>query len=676
MPFSEAAPGLWLASAGASRLAATLLVGALLLRFSGAGAIRLRFWGAAWIGLAAQVVGSMAVSLAETDLGSPVFFVGVVMSSVGTYGYLLGLILGASELPEQRPLSEASRNRLAAGALGLALLGMAGFYVAPVLPAAASALRHDLALVTRVIVCAAVAHRLGRGRPRFGTGRWLVCLSLVLQGGQAAVHVALRITRPGSPIEGGLSGVVIAGLMGLGMLACLLDDDHQEIARASAEVLRASAIDGLTGLLNKSAFVQATDARLNRASPAGLGFGIVFLSLNRLAGINHSLGHATGDRILRASAERLRVSLRDGDEIGRVGGDEFAVLIGGVGQKDDMVSVAHKLEEVMRRPFEIDGRELSVTASVGVSVCPDDALDAATLLDQACTAAHRVKDRVGGRVGIYSRGMNAGALERLSLEHDLRHAVDRGELVLYFQPLFRLPGATVRGFEALLRWRHPRFGLIGAEVIVSLAETTGLIHGIGRWALRSACSTIEGMRRSGQEPLVLSANVSAHQLMAADLAGHVEEALRESGLPASQLEIEITETAAIDNVQTAREHLLRLKAMGVSIAIDDFGTGYSSLAYLRSLPLDTIKIDRSFIRDVGVDPGDGALVTTIIALAQGRDLRVVAEGVETEEQLKFLIARGCDYAQGYLLARPLPPEEVRDYATFGSREIEETLVVD
>jgi EAL domain-containing protein (putative c-di-GMP-specific phosphodiesterase class I) len=313
---------------------------------------------------------------------------------------------------------------------------------------------------------------------------------------------------------------------------------------------------------------------------------------------------------------------------------------------------------------------------VGVSVYPDDALDAATLLDQACTAAHRVKDRVGGRVGVYSRGMNAGALERLSLEHDLRQAIDRNELVLYFQPLFRLPGATVRGFEALLRWRHPRFGLIGAEVIVSLAETAGLIHAIGRWALRSACSTIEGLRRSGQESLVLSANVSAHQLMADDLASHVEEALRESGLPAAQLEIEITETAAIDNVQTAREHLLRLKAMGVSIAIDDFGTGYSSLAYLRNLPLDTIKIDRSFIRDVGVDLGDGALVTTIIALAQGRDLRVVAEGVETEEQLKFLIARGCDYAQGYLLARPLPPEELRDYAPFGSREIEETLAVD
>ncbi len=674
MPFSDVSPGLWLAPGGASRLAATLLVGALLLRFSGAGAIRLRFWGVAWIGLAAQVVGSMAVSFAEWDRTSPVFFLGVVASSAGTYGYLLGLILGACELPEQRRLSEAWRNRLTAGALGLALLGMAGFYVEPLLPAAGSALRHDLALITRVMVCGAVAHRLARDRPRFGTGRWLVGLSLILQGGQAAAHLALRITRPGAEVEGGLSGVVIAGLMGLGMLACLLDDDHQEIARASAEVLRASAIDGLTGLLNKAAFVRAADARLNRPAPAG--FGIVFLALNRLAGVNHSLGHATGDRILRASGERLRVSLRDGDEIGRVGGDEFAVLIGGVGQKDDVISVAHKLEEVMRRPFEVDGRELSVTASVGVSIYPGDALDAATLLDQACTAAHRVKDRVGGRVGIYSRGMNAGALERLSLEHDLRQAIDRNELVLYFQPLFRLPGATVRGFEALLRWRHPRFGLIGAEVIVSLAETTGLIHAIGRWALRSACVTIQGLRQAGHESLVLSANVSAHQLMAEDLASHVEEALRESGLPAAQLEIEITETAAIDNVQTARDHLLRLKAMGVSIAIDDFGTGYSSLAYLRKLPLDTIKIDRSFIRDVGVDLGDGALVTTIIALAQGRDLRVVAEGVETEEQLKFLIARGCDYAQGFLLARPMPPEEVPDYVPVGSLALRETVSVE
>ncbi|MBX7185812.1 MAG: bifunctional diguanylate cyclase/phosphodiesterase [Vicinamibacteria bacterium] len=672
---SEGASSMWLAPAGASRLAATLLVGALLLRFSGAGAVRLRFWGAAWIALAVQVVGSMAVSFAEADRSSPVFFLGVVASCIGTYGYLLGLILGASELPEQRPLSAAARQRLISAAIGLGLLGMVGFYVAPILPAAASALRHDMSLVSRFIVCAAVAHRLGQDRPRFGTGRWLVGLSLVLQGGQAAAQLVLRITQPGAPVDGGLSGVVIAGLMGLGMIACLLDDDHQAIARASAEVRRASAIDGLTGLLNKAAFVDAADARLNRPAPMG-GFGIVFLALNRLAGVNHSLGHATGDRILRASGERLRMSLRDGDEIGRVGGDEFAALIGGVGQKDDVISVAHKLEEVMRRPFEVDGRELSVTASVGVSVYPDDALDAATLLDQACTAAHRVKDRVGGRVGVYARGMNAGALERLSMEHDLRQAIDRNELVLYFQPLFRLPSATVRGFEALLRWRHPRFGLIGAEVIVSLAETTGLIHAIGRWALKSACITVEGLRKEGHEPLVLSANVSAHQLMAEDLAGHVEEALRESGLPAAHLEIEITETAAIDNVQTARDHLLRLKAMGVSIAIDDFGTGYSSLAYLRNLPLDTIKIDRSFIRDVGVDLGDGALVTTIIALAQGRDLRVVAEGVETEEQLKFLIARGCDYAQGFLLARPMPPEDLAGFLPKGALELEETVSVD
>jgi len=676
MSFPDGASALWLAPAGASRLAATLLVGALLLRFSGTGAVRLRFWGAAWIGLALQVVGSMTVSIAEHDRASFAFFAGVVASCAGAYGYLLGLILGAAELPEQRPLTSASRDRLVVGAVGLALLAMIGFYSAASFPLEASVLRSDLLLISRIGVCSIVAYQLIRDRPRFGTGRWLVGLSLVLQAGHAASQVFPRIAGSGAPAEGTLSGVVISGLMGIGMIACLLDDDHREIQRASAEVLRASAADGLTGLLNKSAFVRAADTRLLRASSVGPGFGVVFLSLNRLADVNHSLGHATGDRILRAAGERLRMSLRDGDEIGRVGGDEFAVLIGGVGQKDDAISVAHKLEEVMRRPFEVDGRELSVTASVGVSVYPDDALEAATLLDQACTAAHRVKDRVGGRVGIYSRGMNAGARERLSLEHDLRHAIDRDELILYFQPLFRLPSATVRGFEALLRWRHPRFGLIGADVIVSLAETTGLIHAIGRWALRSACTTIEGLRRSGQESLVLSANVSAHQLMAPDLATHVEEALRESGLPPAHLEIEITETAAIDNVQTAREHLLRLKSMGVSIAIDDFGTGYSSLSYLRNLPLDTIKIDRSFIRDVGVDLADGALVTTIIALAQGRDVRVVAEGVETEEQLKFLIARGCDYAQGYLLSRPLPPEEVAGYPPLGARELEENWSLD
>ncbi len=368
MSLSDGASSLWLAPAGASRLAATLLVGALLLRFSGAGAVRLRFWGAAWIGLAAQVVGSTAVSLADGDRASLAFFTGVVASCAGTYGFLLGLILGASELPEQRPLSIVARRRLVAGAILLALLGVIGFYIAPLLPAAGSALSHDLVLMVKFAVCASVAYRLGRDQPRFGTGRWLVCLSLLLQAGQSAAEVVLHAGPLSAPASSSLSGIVIAGLMGLGMIACLLDDDHKEIARASAEVRRASTVDGLTGLLHKAAFIQTADARLIRASPLGLGFGIVFLSLNRLAGVNHSLGHATGDRILCASGERLRASLRDGDEVGRVGGDEFAVLIGGVGQKEDVISVAHKLEEVMRRPFEVDGRELSVTASVGVSV--------------------------------------------------------------------------------------------------------------------------------------------------------------------------------------------------------------------------------------------------------------------------------------------------------------------
>ena len=642
----------------AARFAASLFVAALLLRFSRANAIQLRFWGAAWICLALQVLGGPAeLTAAAPDQPSILFHASALASAVGGYGYLVCLILGAFELPGRTPLGPHPRTALIAGGAGLAVISFLGFYIDPASSSVLFARRH-LPLIARLVACFVVAGHLAAGRPRIATGRWFVGLGLVLQGLQSLIHLALRVARPDAPIQSSHVGVVIAGLTGLGMIACLLDHDRQEIFLASAEVIRASALDALTGLSNQTSFVALAQRRMSEDPISNEALGVVFLALNRLGSINQSLGHAAGDRILRATADRLRTSVRDGDDVARVGGDEFAILVTGARSQDDVVAVANKLEEVMRRPFDLSGRELSVTVSIGVSVFPHDATDAASLLDHACTAAHRVKDSRASRIGVYSKGMSADALERLSLEGDLRRALERDELVLYFQPLFRLPGATVRGFEALLRWRHPRFGLIGADSVISLAESTGLIHTIGPWALRTACDRIERLRQEGQDTLRLSVNVSAHQLMAPDLVTHVSTALGESGLPGTHLEIEITESAAIDNLQTAREHLQRLKAMGVSIAIDDFGTGYSSLAYLRSLPIDTIKIDRSFIRDIAVDLGDGALVTTIIALAQGRDLCVVAEGVETEEQLHFLISRGCDYAQGYLLARPLPPEEL------------------
>jgi|CXWL01.1.fsa_nt_gi diguanylate cyclase (GGDEF)-like protein len=643
---------------GASRFATTFLVGALLMRFSGPRGGRLMYWGVAWIALGVQVAGSTLVAATMFRHESLGFQLGALLASVGTFGYLAGLILGVHDLPEQAPLVASHRDGLFLSVAILTALTVIGFRLSAEPTAFSDALRYHLPLISRASVCALVAHRLMRHGPRFATGRWLVAVSLILQASLSLNQSALLIVRAEIPPASSLASVVLSGLMGLGMIACLLDDEHQETVRASAEARRASASDALTGLPTQASFAAEAARRLEliALAPAGPGIGIIFVALKRLGNINHSLGHAVGDRVLRAVADRLRASLRDGDVVGRVGGDEFAVLVGCVSRPADAISVAHKLEETIRRPIELDERELSITASMGVSVYPDDAADAEALLDRACTAAHRSKDAVGRRVGVYAEGMNAGARERLSLEHDLRRAIERDELVLHFQPLFRLACGSLRGFEALLRWSHPRFGLIGAEVIISLAESTGLIHVIGEWALLTACTKAEGMRGPGRENLLLCVNVSAHQLMTGDLADQVRSALEQSGLPASSLEIEITETAAIDSIQTAREHLLQLKEMGVSIAIDDFGTGYSSLAYLRSLPVDTIKIDRSFIRGVAVDLSDGALVTTIIALAQGRALRVVAEGVETEEQLRFLVNRGCDYAQGYLLSHPLPAE--------------------
>ena len=319
--------------------------------------------------------------------------------------------------------------------------------------------------------------------------------------------------------------------------------------------------------------------------------------------------------------------------------------------------MAEKVLELLRQPFAVDAQELFLTGSIGVALFPEDGGDAETLVKNADTAMYRAKEEGKDTYRLYAPGMNALALRRLAMESALRRAQANGELRLHFQPVVEIGSGRIRAVEALLRWQHPALGLVPPEEFLPLAEVTGLMTGIGSWVLGTACQQLRRWHAGGHPGLGVAVNLSARQLQQPDLADQVLRALAEAGVPPGCLNLEVTETDAMSGPESARESLRRLKQAGVLVSVDDFGTGYSSLSYLRRLPIHTLKIDKSFIRDIQSDPDDAAIVTAIIALAHNLKLEVVAEGVETAEQLEFLRAHGCDLAQGFLLAAPLPAEE-------------------
>jgi predicted signal transduction protein with EAL and GGDEF domain len=360
---------------------------------------------------------------------------------------------------------------------------------------------------------------------------------------------------------------------------------------------------------------------------------------------------------LQEVAERIDGAVREGDTVARLGGDEFTLLLSGVARAEDAAKVADKVLESLRQPIRIDGQELFITASVGISIYPDDGVDPETLVRNADAAMYRAKDQGRDAYQLYAAAMNEMAVERLALENSLRTVLARGELVLYYQPLLDLATGRIYGVEALLRWRRPGKGIVLPDEFIPVAEVTGVIVPIGPWVWRTACAQVRRWQTNGQSDLRLAVNLSARQFQQPDVAAQVLRALEETGFQPERLDLEITESYAMQNPEAAIQTLRDLKRLGVGISIDDFGVGHSSLSYLKRLPIDTLKIDRSFIRDITTDPDDAAIVTAVLALARTLKLLVVAEGVETEEQRAFLAGHGCDRAQGWLFSKAVPPEE-------------------
>lgn len=462
----------------------------------------------------------------------------------------------------------------------------------------------------------------------------------------------LSRTTPMPFLSISLADVVGSVIMALAAVLVVLEDQREEAAEATSQVEHLAYYDTLTGLPNRTLFSDRLRVALAHAQRHHYKLAVLFLDIDRFRGINDSLGHTVGDRLLRTVAARMRSTIREEDTLARFGGDEFTVLIHIVGKIEDAGKIAQKILDSLKTPIMVDEREFVVTSSVGISIYPIDGTDGETLIRNADTAMNRAKDLGGGSYHYYAATMNHKAVEALEVENGLRRALAQNEFVVYYQPLVDVASNSVYGLEALVRWQHPQLGLLRPDKFIPAAEQSGLIIPIGRWILREACRQASEWHRRGYK-VVVAVNLSAKQFQDPDLLRQIGDALDAADLRAEYLEVEITEGNAMQDVEKAIQILRQLKTLGVRIAIDDFGTGYSCLSYLKQFPIDSLKLDGSFVQDLTA-PEDAQIALGVIALAHSLNLKVIAEGVETIGQLRFLREHACDRLQGYLFSRPMP----------------------
>jgi diguanylate cyclase (GGDEF)-like protein len=423
--------------------------------------------------------------------------------------------------------------------------------------------------------------------------------------------------------------------------------------------------DSLTGLASRALFMDQLDQGLARADRQHSRLAVLFVDLDRFKIVNDSLGHSAGDMLLIGVADRLRSCLRLTDAAARFGGDEFAVVLHDLGNNDQAVTIARRINEVLEVPFVIDGREVFVNASIGIAFSSDAGRSGEDLMRSADLAMYQAKKNGKGQYATFRPSMRATLMRTLDLEADLRRAVERDEFVLHYQPIVELAGGRVNGVEALVRWRHPQRGLIAPQQFVPLAEETGLIVPLGLRVLHEACRQASAWNaaRRDQPPLTVSVNLSARQLQQPDLPGLVAQTLLETSLEPASLVLEITETLLLHDTESTMERLHQLKSLGLRLAIDDFGTGYASLAYLRRFPIDIIKIDKSFVDEIAAGPDASVLARAIVQLGQTLRLGTVAEGIEAADQLTELRGAGCQLGQGYYFAKPLERDEMNTLLT-------------
>ncbi|HEY6803195.1 MAG TPA: EAL domain-containing protein [Pyrinomonadaceae bacterium] len=445
-------------------------------------------------------------------------------------------------------------------------------------------------------------------------------------------------------------------------ISCALQESEEHFRHAAFH-------DALTGLPNRALLTEKLKAVIERATQhEDYQYALLFLDLDRFKNINDSLGHPIGDQMLIAMARRLEHLVREADTVARLGGDEFAILLDDISQFGDVLNLAERIQEKLTLPFNLSGHEVFSSASIGIAFSSTGYYHPESILRDADTAMYRAKAQGKACHEIFDKTMHARVVDRLKLEYDLRYAVEREEFLVYYQPIVSLDGGKLAGFEALVRWQHPERGLISPTDFVPVAEETGLIVPIGLWVLREACQQLARWQWQSAENrgLLLSVNLSGRQFAQPNLVGDIERILRETHLDPKSLKLEITESVVMENAETAISMLRQLKALGVRLSIDDFGTGYSSLSYLHRFPIDTLKIDRSFVSRMGENGENAEIVRTILTLAHNMGMEVIAEGIEKPEQFSQLKALQCKYGQGYLFSRPVNAEAME--ALMASRQ--------
>ncbi len=418
--------------------------------------------------------------------------------------------------------------------------------------------------------------------------------------------------------------------------------------------------DALTDLPNRRLFIdiiriESAQARRHRTSMA-----LLFMDLDRFKEINDTLGHEVGDMLLKEVTTRLKATVRESDTVARTGGDEFNIILADITKAEVIGDITRKIIESFRKPFLLAGHELHMTTSIGISVYPDDSEDMDTLFRYADIAMYYAKELGRNNFQFYNTAINVRSLERMLMESWLRQSVERNELSVDYQPQVNISTRRIVCAEALVRWRHPERGLLEPASFIPIAEETGFITAIDKWVLRTVCTQFKSWIDAGLPPLCLTVNLSARQFQSPEFVSNITKVLEETGMPPAYLDLEITETTAMSDVERSVARLKELTKMGIHISIDDFGTGYSSLNYLKRLPIERLKIDKSFVRDITTDADDRTIVQTVTAMAHSMKMKVVAEGVETEEQLEFLSKTGCDEMQGFLFSEPLPADKLRE----------------
>jgi diguanylate cyclase (GGDEF)-like protein/PAS domain S-box-containing protein len=463
---------------------------------------------------------------------------------------------------------------------------------------------------------------------------------------------ALRADGSEFPIEASVSRSLAGGVPQYTVI--LRDITARKLFESRIEYL--ATHDGLTDLPNRNLIRDRLAQAIVHARRADTHLALMFVDLDRFKVANDAFGHPFGDTLLKAAGERLRTALRDDDTVARLSGDEFLILLTDLQRTADVYRVAQKILDALQQPFALEGREIHVSASIGVSLYPQDGEDFDTLLGHADVAMYRAKDLGRGTYQFFTPAMSAGLKQRVEMEAQLRRALERGELHLAFQPKVDLASGEIAGAEVLLRWSHPQLGSVPPASFIPLAEETGLIVTIGEWVLRSACAQAKAWIDAGLPPLAIAVNISARQFLHHDIVALVESALKQSGLPPGLLELELTESLIARDTDKVAATIQRLQAAGVRFSVDDFGTGYSSLSQLKRFRVDRLKIDQSFVRNLHTSRDDAAIALAIISLARALDLKVIAEGVEAAEQCVFLRQHGCDEMQGYYFSRPVPAD--------------------